>query len=494
MRHNYTHFASPQFRILSDDQLEELHLATLQILENTGVTFDCREALEILGEAGADVSDPNRVKIPSRLVEQALRTAPKTITLYTRDGEPAIVLNGMTGSHFGSTPNPREILDAYTGIRRTCYVQDMIEQSRIIDALPNIEWCWNATSNLTLPVVENSDYSGRVSFLQYLLNSSKPVLCENNDVDGLKEMIEICSIIAGGEDKLAQKPFFGSSSEPVSPLVQGKETLEKSLLCAEKKIPNIVYAMPMAGTTTPATFAGCISIANAEILSHLVLVQLKNPGAPLIVGSIPSIMDMRTTIFSYGAPEMSLMVGALTELLHSYKLPVFGTAGCTDADSVGVQATAEITFSVMMTLLSGADLVHDVAVAHHATVGSPQLIVLVNEIIGMIKVAMNGIDINEETLPLDLIERIGPGGNYISEKHTLRNFRKFWVPQIFDRNVVRTAGMKNCEGLLQDMTTNIIETHEPNPPSEDKVRELRKFEARWLKLMGLKEYPERKQE
>lgn len=491
MRNNYTHFTRPQFRILSDYQLEELHLATLQILERAGVAFHCEEALEILGCAGADVSNPNRVKIPSRLVEQAIRTAPKMISLFTRDGDPSIVLNGMTGSHFGSTPNPREILDAYSGKRRECFVKDMVDQSRLIDALPNMEWCWNANSNLTLPIVGNSDYSGRVSLLQYLLNSPKPVFAENNDVASLQEMIEMCSIIAGSEEQLANKPFFGSSSEPVSPLVQGKDILEKSLLCAEKRIPNIVYAMPMAGATTPASFAGCLSIANAEILSHLVLVQLKNPGAPLILGSIPSIMDMRTTIFSYGAPEMSLMVAALTELFHYYKLPVFGTAGCTDADSVGVQATVELTFSVMMTLLSGADLVHDVAVAHHATVGSPQLIVLVNEIIDMVKATMNGIEINEETLPLDLIERIGPGGTYISEKHTLKHFRKFWVPQIFDRNMVRTAEMKNCEGLLGEMTTKIIETHQPKSPSEDKVKELKKIEARWLKLMGLKEYPKR---
>jgi len=139
MRSNYIHFTTPQFRLLSDKQIEELQLATLQILERTGVTFECQEAIDLLGEAGADVSNPQRVKIPSYLVEQALRTAPKTIILYTRDGEPAMVLNGMT-SHFGGMNSTEEYLDPYTRQRRQCYVEDIADMMRVIDALPNLEW------------------------------------------------------------------------------------------------------------------------------------------------------------------------------------------------------------------------------------------------------------------------------------------------------------------------------------------------------------------
>ena len=491
MRSNYVQFSTPQFHILSGKQIEELHFATLQILERTGVAFECHEAIDILGDAGADISNPSRVKIPSYLVEQALRAAPKMITLYTREGEPAIVLNGMTGSHFGSTPNPREILDPYTRKRRKCYVEDMADQSRLIDALPNIEWCWNATSNLTLPVVAAGDMSGRISLLQFILNSSKPVVAESTDVSSLREMIEVCSIVAGGEEQLRRKPFFASSSEPVSPLTQGKDAIEKSLLCAEKGIPNVVYGMPMSGATAPATFAGCLAIANAEILSQLVVLQLKNPGAPVIFGSIPSIMDMKTMIFSYGAPEMSLMVGALTELCHYYKLPMFGTAGCTDAEVIGVQAAAEVTYQILITALTGADLVHDVAVMYHATMGSPELIVLVNEIIGMVKVLMGGVEINDETLPFDLIERLGPRSNYLSESHTLKHFRKFWVPSIFDRTFSKKEGEKDCEELLRNKTIEILRTHKPKPLPEDLVRELKKVEKTWLDRLGLKAYPKR---
>jgi len=489
MRTSYNQGSRLQFRILSDKQIEELHFATLQILERTGVTFECQEAITILGNAGADVSDPNRVKIPSYMVEQALATAPKMITLYTREGEPMIVLNGLTGAHFGAKTDLREFLDPYTRKRRVSYIADIADMARLIDALPNIEWGYTSGSNLTLPGV----IADKITVLQIMLNTSKPVICETSDVSGLREMITLCSIIAGSEEQFRKTPFFASSSEPVSPLIQGKDALEKSLFCAEKGIPNIVYGMQMAGATTPATFAGCLAIANAEVLSQLVVIQLKRPGAPVIYGSMPNIMDMRTTIYPYGAPELTLMIGALTELCHHYGLPMFGTAGTVDAGVVGVQAAAEITYQLLISALTGADLVHNAGLMYHGIVVSPELLVLANEIIDMVNVLKGGIEINDETLPLDLIERLGPSSDYLSESHTLKHFRKFWVPKMFDRSMVRKEGVKDCEQLLNQRTIEILETHQPKPVSDDLVKELKKVEKTWFDRIGLKqEYPERK--
>jgi len=488
MRSNYIQFGSPQFRVLSDKQLEELHSATLQILERTGVAFGCQEAIDILGDAGADTSNPDRVRIPSSMVEEALRTAPKMITLYSRDGEPAIVLNGQTGSHFGTATDMPEILDPYTGKRRLMYVEDIADMARLCDALPNIERVYSTVSNRTIP----ASIVDKVGLLQLILNTSKPVGCQINDVSSLREMIDLCSMVAGGEEQLKKKPFFMGASEPVSPLLQGKDAMEKSLLCAEKGIPNFVYPMPMAGATAPATLPGCIVIANAEVLSQLVVLQLKNPGAPVIIGAIPSVMDMKTMIFPTGAPELSVMLAALTELGHHYRLPVMGTAGMTDADKIGAQAAIEATYQILILALSGTDLVHNIGLMYHSTVISPELMVLEDEIIDMVKVLMGGIEINEETLPLDLIERVGPKGTYISEKHTLKHFRKFWVPKVFDRSSTKKEGVKNCEELLKERTIKILKTHKPTPLPEDLVRELRKMEKIWFDRVGLKhEYPKR---
>lgn len=478
----------PQFRILLDKQIEDLHSAALRILERTGVAFESQEALDLLTEAGADVSNPDRVKIPSHLVEQALRTAPKTITIYTRDGELAMVLNGRTGSHFGAHISLDYLLDPYTKKRREFYVEDIADMARLYDALPNIEWSWTSLGSTILPAI----ISGKIAVLQSIFNCSKPIMSANYDVSDLREKIDLCSIVAGGKERLREKPFFISTSEPTSPLMQGRDAVDKSLLCAEEGIPNAVYGMPMAGATVPATFAACLAIASAEILSQLVVIQLKNPGAPVILGAIPSIMDMKTAIFPYGAPEMSLMAGALTELCHYYNLPMLGSAGATDAGVIGIQAAEEVTYQVLVSSLTGADLVHDVGLTYHCTILSPELVVLVNETIDMVKVLLRGIQINEETLCLDLIERLGPKSNYLAESHTLKHFRKFWMPKIFDRSNVKKEGVKDCEDLLNEKTIELLETHKPKPLAEDLYKELKKVEKTWFKRLGLKhEYPKR---
>jgi len=486
MRANYIQYSSPQFRLLSDKQIEELHLATLQIMERTGVTFECQEALDLLGEAGADASNPRKVKIPSYLVEQALRTTPKTITLYTRDGEPAMVLNGMT-SHFGGILALEEYLDPYTRQRRQCYVEDIVDITRVMDALPNIEWIMTDGALQTIP----GPIADKVSFLQTILNSPKPVMPSMVDVSSLRETLEVSAMVAGGEKELRDKPFVMAFSEPVTPLVQGKDALEQSLLCAEKGVPNLVFSMPMAGATTPATFPSVLAILNAEFLSQLVVIQLKKPGAPVIYGAMPTIMDMKTTIYSYGAPELSFLSAAMTELGHYYKLPVWSTAGEVDAETIGAQAAAEATYQFLLSALSGADLPHGAGEMYQGRMASPEFVVLGSEIIDMVKVVMQGIEINDETLPLDLIERVGPGGTYISESHTLKHFRKFWVPKVFDRSMAKREGIKSCEDLLNEKTLEILKTHKPKPLSEDLVKELRKVEASWLKRVGLEQYPKR---
>ena len=478
----------PEFHILSDKKIEKLHFASLEILEKTGIAFESQEAIKILGEAGADVSDSNRVKIPSSLVEKALKTTPKEVTLFTRDGDPAIVLNGKTGSHFGAHTDIDDFLDPHTKKRRRCYVEDIADMARLIDALSNIEWARTSTGHTPLP----GEISDKVSLLQALLNCTKPIVCVINNVSSLKDMIQLCSIVAGNEERLKKKPFIAGCNEPNSPLFQGKDAMEKSLLLAEKGIPNVVYGMQMAGATAPATFAGCLCSANAEILSHIVVLQIKNPGAPIIFGSVPNIMDMRTSIFPYGAPEMSLMVGAYTDLCHYYEIPMFGTAGCTDAATIGSQAATEITYSIFTNMLSGADLVHDVGLMDSATMLSPELVVLSNEIIDMVKVLIGGIKISDETIALDIIDKVGPRSNYLHEDHTLKHFRNFWSPDVFDRTITRDSVTKDCEQLLNEKTIEILRTHKPKTLPDDMVKELKKMEEGWFKRIGIEyAYPKK---
>jgi trimethylamine--corrinoid protein Co-methyltransferase len=295
---------------------------------------------------------------------------------------------------------------------------------------------------------------------------------------------------------LKEKPFFYSTVEPVTPLVQGKDALEKSLLCAELGIPNVIYSMPMAGATSPATFAGTLAVCNAEFLSHLTIVQIRNPGAPVIYGSMPNVMDMRTSIYPYGAPELNLLVACLTELSHSYKLPMWGTAGCTDAKIIGVQAGVELMYECLTSLLSGADFVHDTGLMDHATMISPELIVLMDEIIAAAKVLLGGIEISDAALSLDLVDAVGPAGSFIAEPHTLEHFRSFWMPTISDRTRLipdrNPQTIKHSELLLNEKTLKIMETHAPKPLPEQVVKEIKKVEESWFRRIGIEyKYPQR---
>jgi len=484
MKANYIQFKSPQFRVLSDKQIDELHFASLQILERTGVSIHAAEALDLLGQAGADISDPKRVRIPSLLVDQALRTAPKNITLYTVDGQPYTHLNG-TRSYFGAVVDQPDILDPHTGRRRPHTVEDTAALVRLIDALPNMAWVMSSSLVHGLP----PEVAEKVIQLQCVMNSNKPFASSTLNTENLKGILEMCYIVSGGQANLRAKPFYVNSVEPTTPLVHNRESLEMSLICAEAGVPNIVFSMLMAGATCPATPAAALAVANAELLSHLVVTQLKRPGAPVIYGAEPNVMDMRTSIFPYGSPELCLWCAAMTELTHSYGLPMFGTAGTTDSKLVDAQAGVEVTQQVIMSVLSGADLVHDVGLVDHCSMISPELMVLTDEIVGMVRVMTGGIEINDETLALDLIDRVGPGGNFLAEEHTLKHFRKHWVPTIMDRSQlsIEETGtpVKHCQDLLREKTLKLMAGHQPPSRPEEMVKEIKKLEKSWFDRAGL---------
>ena len=239
--------------------------------------------------------------------------------------------------------------------------------------------------------------------------------------------------------------------------------------------------MPMGGTTAPTTLAGVLALNLAEILTGLVIHQLTSPGAPIILGGVPSIMDMRTSRYAYGAPELHLQCSALAEIIHYYKIPFWGTAGCVETATVDQQAAAEISLSCLMAALSGANLVHDTGLMDQATVTCPEILLLADEIQDMIKHIMKGIDVNEETLALDVVHKVGPGGNYLVEDHTLKHFRNFWHPRLFSRRVQQPGKSEpSLSERLNKKAKEIIETHEVPALSEDKRKALLDLEKKWL--------------
>ncbi len=466
----------PNLRVLNNKQIEQIHAATLEVLESTGFRIPHTKALEVLDGAGARV-DGDRVRIPSWLVEESIQKAPSRIVLGRRDGTRSVFLEGNK-SWFGPSLDCIDYLDPLTEERRPFTGEDCRITATIADALPNFTWVMTIGMAADAP----ADIADRVIARQVLTYCEKPFVFCCKDVNSVQDIYEMALLIAGGEENFQQAPTLVHYSEPISPLLYFGPAAEKIIFCAEKGIPLINFPAPQAGGTGPATFAGNIVQGSAESLSGLVLTQLVRPGAPFIYGAFTTVMDMKTTIFSYGAPEMSLMVAAVSQMAQHYKLPFFGTAGCTDAKFPDPQAAAEVAFSCLSSALSGANLVHDAGSwIDHGSLVSPSFMVLVNEVLHMVNQYMRGIPVNEETLALEMIDRVGPGGHYLNEDHTMNHFRDVWYSKIFDRSIYdvwHKQGAKRFEERLRQQTLEAM-NHKPAALSPEIIKEFDRMEEHW---------------
>ena len=466
LRSNYKGNRTTQFRVLSEDQIEDIHLAVLEVLERTGIKVHSEEGLTAYRKAGAKV-EGDRVWIPSYLVEEAVRRAPRRVTLCKRDGSRSVLLEDHK-VYFGTGSDCPSIRDSYTGKVRRFLKKDIEDVARISDSLTNIDFHMSLGLMSDVPTATYF----RHQYVAMLRNCTKPIVFTSADKVCLADIIEIASANSGGLDGLQKNPTLCLYAEPSSPLNHSKTAIEKLLLAAEKKIPVIYTPCPIAGATVPMTLAGALVVAVADSLSGLVAAQFHAPGAPFITGGVLSTMDMASTIYTYGSPEFSLLEAALTDLAHFYKLPMFSTAGCSDSKVFDEQAAAEAMMSIFSAALSGANLVHDVGYLENGLIGSYEMLVASDELIAMAKHYVKGVEVNPETLALDVIDKVGPGGNFVSEKHTKKHFREVeWFPKLMDRQNFSDWEMNGSKPMRQrvnERVKEILSTHQV-PPLGDKV-------------------------
>jgi trimethylamine--corrinoid protein Co-methyltransferase len=469
---------SPRLQILTEDQKQTLFQSALEALEHTGVRMDNDDGLELLSGAGARVAPNRRVHIPSNLVEEALASAPRSIAIHDRDGQPAAVLeSGRT--YFCSQVDSTFFFDPFTRTRRSCVRSDARLGAVLCDALPNIDLVSFSSIYSDVP----GNIAIRIGHKETVKNCTKPLMHGTGDFASLKAIAEMAAMVAGGWDALAQRPYYVHYAEPLSPFIHSDDGVAKLLFCVEHGIPVIYTPMTVAGMSAPVTAAGNLVSCMAESLSGLVVAQLKRRGAPFIFGGVPTIMDMKSTLVSYGAPELSLWAAALTEMAQYLHLPMFSTAGCTDAVEFDQQAAAESAISCLMAALSGASLVHDVGFTEAANSASLEMIVANDEVISMVKCIMKGVDIKPETLALDVIAQVGSsGGNYMDEDHTFRHFRENWFPGLANRDNHEqwmAAGGLSLGDKANQRVLHILEEHKPKPLSPEIVAELDAMEKSW---------------
>jgi len=459
---DFLEYRRPQLRLLTEGQLYRIHLASLEILRRTGVRFFEPEAVKLLREAGADVTDQTLVRIPSHLVEEALRTVPKRIVISDRNGNPSLFLEGHN-VYFGTGTDTPNIIDPFLGKRRKAVEKDVGNAALLCDYLPNIDFVGSMGIASDAP----PEVADLHHFAQMLSNATKPILFTASDRGRLADIYEMCVAVAGDAENFRRNPFVVHYAEPTSPLKHSIEATQKLLFCAEKGIPIVYVSGPPMGASAPVTIAGALALTNAEWLSGLVVSQLKRKGAPVIYGGGSSPMDMHTTVDTYSAPETRLVQIALMEMASYYGVPEFAEGGCSDAKIFDQQAASEATFSLLCAGLAGNNLVHDVGYLESGLTACYEEIVMADEIISEVKRFLRGIDVRDETLAVDVIDRVGPGGNFLIDKHTLRHFKEeLWYPQYFDRNNYdgwEKAGKKSLGETLNEKVKWVLENHHPEP-------------------------------
>jgi trimethylamine---corrinoid protein Co-methyltransferase len=421
--------ASPRLAMLDRQQCEVIHHTSLEILRRTGVRVHHDAALNLLRQTDARITDDNLVHMPASLVEWALRQVPSTITLCRRGtGEPAVVLEGDR-VHYGPGSDCPNYLDPVTAQRRPFTQADMVRCIRLVDALPELQFCMS----MGIPSDAGLASPYRLQFATMLEHTAKPIVFVCDDAADCVAIAAMAAAAAGGMAALRLNPTLLLYSEPTTPLVHTETATGKLLFMAGHGLPILHSPAPMMGGTAPMTLAGGLALGNAEVLSSLVIHQLQRPGAPFVYGVQAHHLDMRTTISVYGAPEYELARIASAELARFYGLPIWGNAGMSDSPVLDAQAAIDAAFSIQVARLTGTHLAHDVGYLEAGLTTSPEMIVLCAEIISMLDAFAGGLRLDAESLALEVIHEVGPGGNYLAHQHTLEHFRDVWQPGLFNR-------------------------------------------------------------
>ena len=426
MRHPLVGQRGVRFHKLTQEQCGAIHAASCRILETVGVEAYHDRAREIMVAAGAR-AEGTRVCLPRDLVDWALEVTPKAFTLHSRDGEPVMSVEG-TNVFFGVGPGTLAILDHRTGERRPPALADTAEGARLVDALPNIDFLMS----LFTPLDVDQRLAYVHEFRAMLRNCTKPLVFLSHSATDIRAMVEMLEAVVGGDEELRRRPRGIGYANIGHPLRHEYEDLERLMFMAEKGIPSACVPLAIAGVNSPVTRAGATAVANAGELFGLVLAQLVNEGCPRALGGGQSAkLDMRSTVTVYSAPENRV---AMTEMARFYGIPHFGIAGASESKMVDEQASAEASLTLLAEALAGSNLVHDVGYLDSGDLNSLAQIVTCDEIIGWIRRFMDPFVVDDETLALELIERVAPFGDYLAEDHTLAHYQEDWYPGLFDHS------------------------------------------------------------
>jgi trimethylamine--corrinoid protein Co-methyltransferase len=459
-------------KILSESDIEHLHQAALSLLNDPGLLSESDLFLDIFAKGGAIVDRLARtIRLPADLVESAIRSAPSSFVLHARheDSNSLLLEPGRVYYGMGGTSEPM-FFDYSLWRGRQATKEDMVSSTRLGHALPNIDF----VQTLCMAGDKPTNQIFYHDFDAIFRNTSKPTVINILERPFTQHLLDMAAAASGGEQALREKPSVLGIVTPVSPLKIA--VMNEGLIdVVQAGVPVLYSPGPLMGATGPATMAGTIALTMAETLFGVVLTQLIKPGAPIVLKPDTDVFDMRTTQVTYGSPEQNLGKMAVTQMAHRYQIPIYGLGGGVEGKVPDAEAAAEAAMEMLLNGLAGMTMSQSLGTLAFGMYGSQEMAVICDEIVNSIRRVLEGITVSDETLALDVIREIGPGGGYLQHEHTVSHFRhEMFFPQLFKRQSIDewiSSGAKMAHEVAHDRVQQILNQPTPSllPPSADQA-------------------------
>ena len=464
-----------QYKPFTDSEVERINDTAMTLLEKGGVKVFTQTGYEAFKKAGAEVDEAdNLVHIPRAMVEDAVDSAPSKVVLCGRDPKKYCILEG-SNVYLGTGGTAINVLDMETGQRRPSTNQDIRQMARVMDALENIHLF---TINVFPNDITNKDEVDTNRFYSAITNTSKHVMGGIYSMNGVKELVEMAAMIAGGMDELRARPFVSFITLIISPFKIDNHYGEFTCYLAKESLPVVVPTEPLCGTTSPVTMASNVVMHTAETLAGVVLTQVVNRGTPVICGRVGSITDMRTMGHLSGAIERGMINAGVSQMAQHYKIPYYSTAGMTDSKLLDCQAGYESGMMNLLVAMSGANYIHDAAgLMEFDLTASYEKLVIDDEIIGRCMRVLRGIEVNDDTIALDLMLEVGAGGDFLAQEHTIKYMRSEFAPNTVSdrehREQWAADGSKDSFARAHEAALKILAEHSPMPINPEVDRQIR---------------------
>jgi len=463
---------SSKFQILSEKELQTIHEHTLEILEDVGIKVEVKKMRDMLADVGCGVDEKKKiVRFPPRVAENYIKKAPREFILCGADPSVQWAINPETRV-YGGLGTLINIYDLETGEYRQTTLRDIERHIILIDYLDHIQSnqmdIWPHDIPMQTIHVE--------TIRSWAKNCKKSFGMGAYGVLATTDMMEMTAMAMGGKENIKDKHPFVTIVSIQSPLSTAQIQLEGLMVLAENGQPALMSPEAMAGTTAPVTLAGLLVQHNAEVLSHIIMAQVVNPGTPVMYGSVSTIAEMRRGTVALGSVETGMISAASAQLAHFYDIPCRAVAGGTESKTLDIQCGVEREHSMILAALSGVNYITCVGTTESTTAGAHELTVIDNELISMVERIARGIEVNETTLALDVIKNVGPGGNYLMEGHTQQHFRsEHYIPKLANRNkrdIWEKGGKKDMLVKAREKALEILANHKPKDIDQSIAKEL----------------------